>query len=422
MQILKNQTIINRQSDLYMNLELSNVAAIVQSQQILVDYYSCDADASTTNQYGAVEEYIGPDSTMVYNHIEKLPMGGLDTLIAQSQFDEDMGYNEDFSSSATIFPNTIVPKPYDFFIVEGTPVPSLYVVTGTSPVTVRSNPFVEITFKLYSRDKRRIDQLNRQVKEHYITTFNAIGQDKSIVISKTAYTTIQDHVAVYMEISEMYKALFFNKLKGAFMLSPIYDQEAEHQINVVDIVMWAFMFNEGIIAYDDVCSYANDNFDFQSEKIFISPPDQYITQFDYTRSIIYRIFKRITKFPFSDYRYPNVYAPDTRVTKFRGKNIVYFDKYTNIPDCGEPYLSASIWDDEFVSRIRENNPYDLPINLGDQDQNINPYLRNAIINWYNGKEIDFDSIILTDEQSNENFYLIPLLLGAYKQFIINLQK
>ena len=52
----------------------------------------------------------------------------------------------------------------------------------------------------------------------------------------------------------------------------------------------------------------------------------------------------------------------------------------------------------------------------------NPYLRNAIINWYNKKPIDWANLQLEDKKTCENYFLIPLLLGAYKSYIKDLQK
>ena len=53
---------------------------------------------------------------------------------------------------------------------------------------------------------------------------------------------------------------------------------------------------------------------------------------------------------------------------------------------------------------------------------FNPYLRNAIIAWYNGTRIDWENLIIEDKKTSENYFLLPIILGAYKHYIGKLQK
>ena len=214
MQIIKNQNILQKQSQNYIKSELSNVAMVLQTPQLLTDYFSIDADASVLFPgFKNVEDYIHPNSAVVYNEVENLPMSGIDNLVTQAQYDDDVGFDEDLQSQGIILPNTVVAKPGDCFFIQDSPIPALYVVTNVSPVTVRSNPFVEISIRLFSRDPEVFKQLRKQVKEHYITTVTAIGMDKSLVIKKESYFTVQDHIQNYLDIADMYKTLFYRRSK-----------------------------------------------------------------------------------------------------------------------------------------------------------------------------------------------------------------
>src|SRR5699024_5842576 len=128
-----------------------------------------------------IEDFIGPTSTVVYNEIENLPMSGIQELVIQSQYDDELGHDEDFQSEGIIFPNTIVPKEDDCFLVKGNKYLALYKVIQTEPVTSRSNPFIGITFRLFSRDPILIQQLRRQVKDVYVTSVTSLGADKTLV-------------------------------------------------------------------------------------------------------------------------------------------------------------------------------------------------------------------------------------------------
>lgn len=434
MRIITQQNVLKRQSENYIKGELSNVAMVLQTPQLLCTYYSIDADLSPTmTGFKNVSDFIGPESHIVYNKIENLPISGVDNLVTQANFDEELGYDEDLQSNAVILPNTIVPKPNDCIIFNNSEVTALFVVTNTAPVTVRSNPFTEISFRLFSRDPEVIKQLNKQVKDDYLTTVTAIGQDKTLVIKKESYFKIQDHVNNYLQIASMYQTLFFDKTRSAFIFDGIYDDSRGEKMEFLDLVLWKFMFDEGIIIYDDVITYGINNFNYKTDRVFTSCPDVYVTDYQYQKSIIYRLFARDHKKQVDEFKYPQSIDPDPRLGKFTGRNLLYFEYYGDQCDCNAMCMTCPEWDDEFVNRIKDGVPYNTDYFTGvcngcnqrcegKQLVPYNPYLRNIIINWYNHKEIDWENLELTDAKTCENYFLIPLVLAAYKQYIHDLQK
>src|SRR5699024_6940318 len=127
---------------------------------VLVDYYQVDPDRTTLlNGLRNAEDYIGPTSTVVYKHIAQVPLMGIDNLTSMTGFDEELGFEENFSQSGATYPNTIIPKPYDCFMIPDSPVKALYMITNVTPTTVRSNPFTEIQFNLYTRNPEIIQHL-----------------------------------------------------------------------------------------------------------------------------------------------------------------------------------------------------------------------------------------------------------------------
>lgn len=430
MRVLKNQSILQRQSENYIKGELSNVATVVQSPQLLTEYFSIDPDLSPTMEgFRNVEDFISPNSSVIYNQINDLPMSGIDNLVTQSQFDEEIGFDEDLQSNGIIFPNTVMPKPNDCFMINGSQVTALYVVTNISPVTVRSNPFVEISFRLFSRDPEVIKQLRRQVKKKYLTTVTAIGADKTLVVEQESYFDIQKHVEDYLGLLDLYETLFWDRERAAFIFDGLYDEKSERKLSFLDVTLWKLMFDERIIIFDDVVTYANNNFSRTIDRIYTSCPDPYLDNAHFKRSILWRIYNRDKKNQIDEYKFPQGFEPDPRVGKFTGKNIIYFEYYGQECDCNLMCTTCPTWDEEFVLRIKNNDPYPLkPLNYtgeefcnGEPVKPFNPYLRNAIIHWYNGDPIDWENLDVVEEKTCENYFLIPLLLGAYKQFIHDLQ-
>ena len=418
--------------------ESSNIAMLVQTPSVFTTWYTLEPDLSeTVKGYRNVDEFIGPDSTVIYNKVEHLPMYGIDNLVETATYnDEIVALDEDFMSQGVIYPNTIFPKPHDCFLIETAQVPSLYVVTNVEPTTVRSNPFIGITFRLFSRDQNVIDQLNRQVKEEFVTSLSSIGRNHSLVMNKKSLETVEEHVQNYLELGFLYGGLFYDRNCAAFVFDGLPNPRTGRRCRYVDMTLWKLMFDEGIIIYDDLVTYANNNGNKAISRLYTSSPDMYIDEHLYRRSVLWRIYDRDTDRPgirkelFDRYRFPRIFEPSQRITKYQGLDIWYIDNYIDVPSEADKYGDFYLWDDEFICRIRQNEPYEL-IDLGEAGlcsscehpcggprvPCYNPYLRNAIIAWFNGKDVDWSGLQVYDAATIENYYLIPLVMGIYKKYI-----
>lgn len=558
MRILKNQNFIQRQSDNYIKAEMSNVAAVISSPQVITRYFQIDTDASTTvNGLKNIEDYIGPTSTVRYDVIENLPMAGINNLISQSQFDEELGFEEDFTSSGIILPNMIVPKPNDFFMVVNSEVSALYAVIDKSQVTVRSNPFTEIQFRLYTRDPEIIAQLEKQVKDTYRVTVTAIGMDKTLVVHKKSLFTIEHHVDQYLDLCDLYITHFYDEQKSAFVfdglpgvdgtgcpgyitgndildgtdggwreefgdseniptatIDQIQDltngmtinergdkfyivdgepvivpgyvpywlvrnhedrygnannmpgQQCQYCCNktccncslndqyrtfladpnnktnkiivrqvFIDMTLWKLMFDRGIVIYDDVLTYANNNFNREIDRVYTDCPNIYVDEHLYKRSVLNRLVTHDFKHNPFEYCQLTCSEADPRIAKFQGKNIYYLESYDKYRSCNLNTGYYDIWDEEFQWRIKNCKPYStdmIRVPVSDSCNNCTaqyPYyypfnrsLRNAIILGYNRKPIDWENLEIESERSIENYTLIPIVLSYYKEYISSLQR
>ena len=558
MRILKNQNFIQRQSDNYIKAELSNVAAVISSPQVITRYFQIDTDASTTvNGLKNIEDYIGPTSTVRYDVIENLPMAGINNLISQSQFDEELGFEEDFTSSGIILPNTIVPKPNDFFMVVNSEVSALYAVIDKSQVTVRSNPFTEIQFRLYTRDPEIIAQLEKQVKDTYRVTVTAIGMDKTLVVHKKSLFTIEHHVDQYLDLCDLYITHFYDEQKSAFVfdglpgvdgtgcpgyitgndildgtdggwreefgdtetiptatIDQIQDltngmtinergdkfyivdgepvivpgyvpywlvrnhedrygnannmpgQQCQYCCNktccncslndqyqafladpnnktnkiivrqvFIDMTLWKLMFDRGIVIYDDVLTYANNNFNREIDRVYTDCPNIYVDEHLYKRSVLNRLVMHDFKHNPFEYCQLTCSEADPRIAKFQGKNIYYLESYDKYRSCNLNTGYYDIWDEEFQWRIKNCKPYStdmIRVPVSDSCNSctaqysyyypFNRSLRNAIILGYNRKPIDWENLEIESERSIENYILIPIVLSYYKEYISSLQR
>lgn len=436
MRLLKNQPMVQQLSANIAANEMSNVAMVLQTPTLMATWYRPNPDLSRlVDGWENVRDYISKESTVVYDKIENFPLCGVDNLTTQAQFDDEMGTHEDFQSSGVVYPNTAYPIPNSFFLINDSEVTALYVVTEAHPITMRSNPFIEFSFKLYSRDPDVIKQLDRQVHDVYTVALSSIGIDKTLVISKSALNDMEHHVRQYMDLANMYSSLFYDKKKAAFVFDGLPDPDTgKRRATFIDMTLWKLMFDEGIVIFDDVITYAANNFDYASERIYTDCPDVYIDDHLYHRSILYRLYTQDRRPDFDRYRYPQIYEACPQVTKYQGVDIWHLEAYVENPCSNEKYGMFYIWDDEFLCRIRNNDPYpeaDLNSNVCDGCRErccgkpvtcFNPFLRNALIRWYNKSgDIDWDNLQISNDRTIENYYLIPIILGIYKQYIIGIQ-
>lgn len=438
MRLIKNQPMVQTLSENLVSNEMSDIAQVLASPTMLATWYRPNPDLSRlVDGWNNVTDYIGPTSTVVYDKILKFPLCGVDNLISQSQWDDEQGNTEDFQSSGAVFPNTAYPIPHSCFILDGAEMTALYVVTDAHPTTLRSNPFVEFNFKLFSRDPEMIRQLERQVNKTYTVSLGSHGLDKSFLIAEDVADQVRKHVEDYVEMAMLYKSLFYSEEKAAFVFDGLPDPETgKRRASFIDMTLWKYMFDEGIVIYDDLINYANANYDRNITRIFSGCPDILIDDFQFRSSIIWRLYTQDRRNSFDEYRYPQIYEGNPRITKYQGLDIWYLEAYVKEPSNPDKYGMFYIWDDEFRCRIRNNDPYELPDAdiihdscagckyrcYGEPVACFNPYLRNVIIKWYNGEtDINWDGLQIADVRTIENYYLIPIVMGIYKKYIKGIQ-
>ena len=414
MRIIKNQSIIDTMSQNLIKNELSNIAAVLAVPQIPVIYYSIDAEYSQTlNGYKNVHDFISASSTVAFNRINNLPIAGIDNLLMTNEFNDETGMDVDYESEGMILPRTINPKPNDFFIIPGMSHPTLFAVTEVRQTVVRSNPFIAIRFKLAHQGQEWIDQIERQVLKRLTFTVGTLGADKSLIIEESLKDNIEEHIQNYLDVSSMYVDLFYNRSKACFIYEWVTSNDAcgDTRASFIDMVLWRIMYDFGIIVYDDIRTYANDNYNMRYDKIFIDSP-RLVSDFKYKNSILYRILENNHSKSFAEYQYPMWYNESWQITKYHGPRVSYIEGYDKICSGDTNFGDIVPFESDFICRIVNNAKY---------DNSVSDYtLKNAIISYYNEEDIDFSSIELRDVKTLNNYYLIPILLGIYKNYITSL--
>lgn len=411
MRILRNTEVINRQSSNLMLGELSNMALVLQNQLVIVDYYSIDALSSElVNGFKNIDDYINEDSTVQYNLIQQMPMAGIDNLLMMTDFEDDMGQTIEFTSTGMIFPNTIKPKGNDFFVINIHNTPTIFIITRVSTNIMKDISCFEVDISLKSTNASTLEQLNKQVKDTYRFTVSSLGADKSLVIKNETYFDLKTHINSYTDLCDVYKSLFYDYSRSVFMYKDVL--HLNDRVNIIDLMLLKFMYESNIIVYDDVITYANNNYNENFETIFIDTPPV-IDMHNYKISIFNRFVEKDIKNDFSQNRYCTFVDYSPQISKFLGIKIKYSENYSSFTE-DQLAIQFNIFDDVFVDKIKTNIKYT-------ETDNVNYKLRNSLISYFNNEQIDFNDIEISYEKSVENFYLIPILLYIYKGYITSLK-
>lgn len=415
MKILRNQSIVDTMAANIVKGELSNIAAVLAVPQVITTYYSIDAEYSqTVKGYQNIHDFISADSTVAFNKVTNMPMAGIDNLLITNEFNDDTGIDVDFESDALILPKTVNPKHNDFFTVSGMLHPTLFVVTDVQQTLVRSNPFVQIHFKLAHMGQDWIDQINRQVLKTYTCRVSSLGADKSLVIESGNASALDKHIQNYLDVASMYTYTYYDRSRAAFVYDGMYCESTKSRMCLIDMVIWRLMYDMGIIVYDELLAYAASNMNVRINKVFVDKPIL-VNDYRFKNSIIYRILENNHSRTLNEFPYPMFYEENSQMTKYQGVKVVYVEGYDETAwcKCEKELREFMPFDADQLIRMVNNQPYA-------RDEIDGWSLRNALISYYNEEPIDFESIEITDRKSLLNYYYVPIILGIYKNYIIQL--
>lgn len=187
------------------------------STPVFSTYFHINSDETTTDTgFKDVASIIGHRSPIKYNKIEKFPLYAMDQIILQLE-DSDQGLDTDYEGEATILPSTIKPLQNDYFIIPTLHDCYLFRVTNIQYDNTMPDNFYKISFKLDYLDEVKLEELGKQVDNDYICSLENIGTENNCIIEKSCFIKIQEIEAMYDDIIDTYKAMFYNERHNVFL-------------------------------------------------------------------------------------------------------------------------------------------------------------------------------------------------------------
>lgn len=410
MKIIKNTGVLGEVSSARMNNSLTPMSMLMKGPHTLGTLYIPNLEMSRLiDGTDSVQTWIGEDSTILFDKIDNMIFMGVEDIIINCTFDDQLGSIPELKGSLLIFSETANVRENSYFTLDVIDKPYLFKIINYTNNTLASTPTIAVEFELAHTDKSKLDMLKKQVNKDYIICVNKIGQDDSFAIEKTAFYSRKQMAEEYIDLCRAYQELFYEKRVSFFAFKS--KNAKNEEIQCIDMLLQNFMYQNKIVVYDPVVTFAVDSLSLRYEGIFMDLPKLFDTG-SYFKSIYTQFFKK--RLSSSDcLRTPNFIDMNSQISRNFKLKTHLANTYMNALTANHEY---DIFTDEFILQITSGSLYTENSNVADWR------MKNIIIQLYHNKisDMDFTTVEISFERSYANYYLIPWVLLAYQRKITSI--
>ena len=225
----------------------SSLNKYVENGAIFTTYYSLDENSSTVDRGTKdVDKLFGKGAPLRYNEIQGFPVYGFGQANPENT-DEQQIEDINVEGECVILPSTIVPNPYDFFIVQHLQATNLFMVTNVSYDSMKPEGYYKIRYRLYSTSHETIQNLQTyQVVGKYKFDMNSIGTQLNPIISQEDAVTKSQISKMLGQMITSYRALFYNERHNCFLY-----HDNESGLDWFDMCGNEFMAKYSLMNYDN---------------------------------------------------------------------------------------------------------------------------------------------------------------------------
>ena len=430
---IDEEKIINNNAFVYEEKLNSQYTRFLEKPPAFVTYYSINAVESVVDEgFLNIERLLGKNSPIKFNKIEHFPVYGLD-LITPDLAEDEEGLTTSYNGDLIILPNTIIPNPNDFFIINHLDKHIIFMVTEVDYDTIKSNSFYKIGFTLDKLDISDFQKLEEQTVENFECIYRNIGTEDKCLVRSEDFQKMKLFETVFDEILKKYFILFYDSKTNTLLFNDSY-------CNLYDKYMSHFIMNNKILQNDmDYNTITLTNED--NSKMFPMLYDKSIY-----RTIEKRDKNRLPEFV-TFIRNP-IKDGESVFVNLRIRNVMSID-FNNEHDYHSQQCTGEIYiDPKLIKYIKENILEDIvtkypssyltvmtregnierELSENIETKPIDPVYR-MIVKYFNREdnglfdgdidEIDIDEI----KYDMKSFIITPILLfvmnDAYNKFIVN---
>lgn len=214
----------------------------------IVDYYSQNVEKSTLDPAsGLYEAHLGDQSPFRFNKIKDFILYGIDRMSTEYDLGDDGIEANQISGDCVILPNTIVPKPGDFFVIKYLKEPLLFKVNGVSIDTLDTGANI---YKLdYALEfTNSLDMIEKQIEKNFRFIPKNVGTEFKTVIQDCDYDLVDSLENLASLLTIFFENIFFDNKLQTF----VYNYDGWH---FYDPYMIEFLIRNKVFNYGDVYVY-----------------------------------------------------------------------------------------------------------------------------------------------------------------------
>lgn len=370
----------------------SPVSRFIEHSPTFVTYYHVNTEMTTTDGgFMDVNAVIGSKSPLRFNKIDSFPLYGIEQIILQLQ-ETDQGLDTSYEGEAVIVPNSIKPLANDFFIIPYLKNPYIFRVTEIMYDNIMSDNYYKIGFKLEYIDDDKVDDIEKQVYEKYSCVVENIGTESSCILELESKKTLDDIEAMYDDMCNTYKSIFYNDRHNCF-LGEIGCGQFLYDPLQTEFVNTHQLFNK---KQNLQCLMLTDQFGDPKRRI------------KYERSI-YRFIERRNPSLVKNFSYDIYAGINNRETSFYrwvDKSIYILDNPVDLSSNATPILS-----NDFIDAIRMNKE-----TSSDHAELIKKFVRNEKLTIYD-IPLTLHEELLNLDGNMEVFFCTPIIMYIIKHII-----
>lgn len=257
--VYDENTLISEQLYKYDQFLHSRINKYTGEGRTLVTYFNI-SDQDTTSSIGMNTNYrvLGPDSPLRYIQIKNMVLNAIAPLTPDdTQASTTTVRNYALNGEAFVFPNTIMPKENDFFIISNINMNHIMRVTQVIQDGLNTDGSYKIMYSLFSTNPDEIDWVYKQTVGSYVMDLQTIGgEDLTPVIGEQDYIYRDRIIKMINDMIENYVARYYDHTHNCFVCR-------ENGEAIFDLCGNLFMAKHGVMMNDQ----SNNNVVLNKNKI-----------------------------------------------------------------------------------------------------------------------------------------------------------
>lgn len=240
--VFDEQTLLDGNIFKYEQRLKSHVNKYIENGALLCTYFSQSENATTVDRgLRDIDQLFGKKSPLRFFKIFNFPLYGIQQLKPDNI---EVNNIEDFNveGDGIILPSTIVPKQFDFFIINHLKMKAVFMITDVKYDSMRVEGYYGIHYKLYSTSSETLENLESQTIKRMYTDLNAVGSDVNPIIEEDDFVLRGKIKQMVSYLKTSYRALFYNNRHNCFLY-----EDKENNIRLFDFCGNEFISKHSIM-------------------------------------------------------------------------------------------------------------------------------------------------------------------------------